>query len=92
MKSAKHRSIFHISWRLRFGDFDLTNKADDIHVTERNIKDIVIHSKYDNFKAYHDVALVKMIPVNFTTSIRPICLPIDLANFNSNNEGSKISK
>jgi len=73
---------------MRFGDFDLTNKEDDIEVTERKVKDIVVHGKYDNFQAYNDVALVKMVPVSYTTAIRPICVPITTEYFNVNKYSS----
>ena len=72
---------YDCSWRLRFGDFDLNSTDDDIDVTERSLVKISTHQKYDNFQAYFDVAVITIDHINYTTSIRPICMPSDAAIF-----------
>ena len=69
------------NWRLRFGDFDLSSRDDDVGVVERRLAKISTHNKFDNFQAYFDVAVITIDRIEYTTSIRPICLPPDMSNF-----------
>ena len=41
-----------------------------------NIKKIFIHPKYVTGLAYFDVAILETEPLNVSTSIQPICLPV----------------
>ena len=41
-----------------------------------DIKKIFIHPKYVNRLAYFDVAILVTEPLNVSTSIQPICLPV----------------
>ena len=73
--------ISFYSWRLRFGDFDLSSTDDDIGVSERRLVNISTHQRHDNFQAYYDVAVITIAHINYTTSIRPICMPLDILDF-----------
>lgn len=57
------------------GAHDLLNVSD---VVTRRVETFVIHDKYGRLNTNHDIALVKLdMPVNFTESVRPACLPAD---------------
>jgi glycosylphosphatidylinositol transamidase (GPIT) subunit GPI8 len=68
--------ILFYSWRLRFGDIDLSSSLDDEDlVQELNITKITKHPNYKQGVAYFDVAVLEVDPVEFTGNVRPVCLP-----------------
>jgi len=68
--------ISFYSWRLRFGDIDLSSSLDDEDlVQELNITKITKHPNYKQGVAYFDVAVLEVDPVEFTGNVRPVCLP-----------------
>jgi hypothetical protein len=68
---------FFISWRLRFGDVDLSSSADDEDdfVQEVRITKITKHPKYVEGVAYFDIAVLVIEPIEYTGHVRPVCLP-----------------
>ena len=43
---------------------------------DQGIKEYYIHPKYDNITMYYDVAIIRLNQtIEYTDSIRPICLP-----------------
>ena len=63
------------SWRVRFGDIDLTTDTDDEFVQEVKITKITQHPQYENGKAYYDIAVLETELVTFSGNVRPICMP-----------------
>ncbi len=65
------------SWRLRFGDVDLSSRADDEDdfVQEVRITKITKHPKYVEGVAYFDIAVLIIEPIEYTGYVRPVCLP-----------------
>ena len=68
-----HIYIFRL--KLRLGDDNHTSINDDQYVQERNIEQIYIHPKYIESKAYYDITVLIIPPIQFTKRVRPICLP-----------------
>jgi hypothetical protein len=68
---------FFLSWRLRFGDVDLSSSADDEDdfVQEVRITKITKHQKYVEGVAYFDIAVLIIEPIEYTGFVRPVCLP-----------------
>ncbi len=62
-------------WIIRLGDFDLESSIDDGPVLEREIEDYFVHPKYDRWKAYFDLAVLRVPHIEYTSYIRPVCLP-----------------
>ena len=62
-------------WLIRLGDLNIKSAEDDHSVQERSIIDVFIHPKYESPKAYFDVGLVEIAPVQYSPAITPICLP-----------------
>jgi hypothetical protein len=68
--------LHFFSWRLRFGDIDLSSTQDDEDfVQEFRITKITKHPKYVQEIAYFDIAVLELEPVEITAHVRPICLP-----------------
>jgi hypothetical protein len=68
---------FFISWRLRFGDIDLSSSTDDEDdfVQEVRISKITKHPNYVEGIAYFDIAVLEIEPIEYTGNVRPVCLP-----------------
>jgi hypothetical protein len=68
---------FFISWRLRFGDIDLSSRADDEDdfVQEVRITKITKHPKYVEGVAYFDIAVLEIEAIEYAGYVRPVCLP-----------------
>ncbi len=66
-----------LSWKLRFGDVDLSSSADDEDdfVQEVRITKITKHPKYVEGVAYFDIAVLIIEPIEYTGHVRPVCLP-----------------
>jgi hypothetical protein len=60
---------------VRLGDFNHSSKADDGNVQQLNIEEIYVHPKFILGIAYYDIAVLEILPVEFTLHVRPICLP-----------------
>jgi L-asparaginase II len=56
---------------IRLGDFNLDSIVDDDAVAERRIEEIFIHPNYVKGRAYFDIALMKIEPVQFGIYIKP---------------------
>ena len=67
--------IFYFSWKIRFGDNNLKSPVDDGLVQEFDIQEIFINPNYKDGLAYYDVAVLIIQNVEFTTHVRPVCLP-----------------
>ncbi len=69
--------MFFNSWRLRFGDVDLSSSADDEDdfVQEVTITKITKHPKYVEGVAYFDIAVLIIEAIEYTGYVRPVCLP-----------------
>ena len=61
--------------KVRLGDVNHSSANDDQYVQERNIEQVDIHPKYVESKAYYDIAVLIIPPIQFTKRVRPICLP-----------------
>ncbi|XP_013015563.1 serine protease 44-like [Cavia porcellus] len=74
--TAAHCIFDFAEYTVRLGDIDLKSKAPT--VVEVPAKDIVMHQTYTRVGGvFDDVALVLLsIPVNYSTHIQPVCLPI----------------
>jgi hypothetical protein len=59
------------SWRVRLGDYDLSNVDDDAVAVERDFIKIYVHPGYDDWKLYFDFALLKVDPIEFSFYVRP---------------------
>lgn len=60
---------------VRLGDYDIRTPNEVKHV-ERRVKRVVRHRGFDMRTLYNDVAILTLDqPVQFTETIRPICLP-----------------
>ena len=60
---------------VRLGDFDIRTPNEVQHI-ERKVKRVVRHRGFDMRTLYNDVAILTLEqPVEFTETIRPICLP-----------------
>jgi hypothetical protein len=67
---------FFNSWRLRFGDIDLSSNIDDEDIVqELRITRITKHPKYVEGVAYFDIAVLETEPIEYTGYVRPVCLP-----------------
>jgi hypothetical protein len=66
-----------LSWKLRFGDVDLSSSADDEDdfVQEVKITKITKHPKYVEGVAYFDIAVLIIEAIEYTGYVRPVCLP-----------------
>ena len=65
----KIKSLF-FSWIIRLGDID------NNELVERKIRKIYLHPEYNSEQAYHDLAVVKVTHVDYSSTITPICLPL----------------
>ncbi|KFB42148.1 hypothetical protein ZHAS_00009812 [Anopheles sinensis] len=71
--TAAHCFKFNSPTVVRLGEYDITQVSKD--EAQINIAGFILHPKYSNLKAYHDIALVKLADkVEFTKFIRPACL------------------
>jgi hypothetical protein len=60
---------------MRFGEGDLSAKTDLNMV--RNVKEIIIHPRYQSGKPYFDVGFaIAKTPIKFSDYVIPICLPM----------------
>jgi hypothetical protein len=67
---------FFNSWRLRFGDLDLSSNTDDADIVqELRITRIKKHPKYIEGVACFDIAVLEIEPIEYTGYVRPVCLP-----------------
>ena len=57
-------------WMARFGDFNLESTEDDVTAIERKILRVYLHPQYDEAKLYFDIAIVKVVPVQFSIFVR----------------------
>jgi hypothetical protein len=68
--------FYFLSWRVRFGDIDLSSNTDDKDIVQEvRITKITRHPKYVRGVAYFDIAVLETEPIEFTGYIRPVCLP-----------------
>ncbi|XP_055594263.1 serine protease 44 [Uranotaenia lowii] len=78
--TAAHCVAHMSSWdvarlSVRLGDHNIRSNTEVQHV-ERRVKRLVRHKGFDSRTLYNDVAVLTMDqPVQFTQSVRPICLP-----------------
>ncbi len=67
---------FFNSWKLRFGDIDLSSNTDDEDIVqELRITRITKHPKYVEGVAYFDIAVLEIEPIEYTGYVRPVCMP-----------------
>lgn len=60
---------------VHLGDHNIRTTYETQHVTKR-VKRVVRHRSFDARTLYNDVALLTLdSPVQYTSSVRPICLP-----------------
>jgi hypothetical protein len=63
------------SWKVRFGDNNLKSPVDDDLVQEFPILEVFTHLNYKHGLAYYDSAVLIIPSAEFTSHVRPICLP-----------------
>lgn len=74
---------------VRLGDYDIKTPNEVRHV-EKRVRRVVRHRGFDMRTLYNDVAILTLNePVEFTETIRPICLPSG-ANLYSNKNATVI--
>ncbi|XP_037738233.1 suppressor of tumorigenicity 14 protein isoform X1 [Chelonia mydas] len=62
-------------WTAFLGLHDQSERTNEM-VQERSIKRIITNSQFNDFTYDYDIAVLELqSPVNFTTTVRPICLP-----------------
>jgi len=62
---------------VRFGDRDISSRADDKNVLIRNVKRVSLHPNYRESQAYYDVGMIILDrAVIFSDFIQPVCLPL----------------
>lgn len=60
---------------VHLGDHNIKTKNEVQHI-EKRVKRVVRHRSFDTRTLYNDVALLTLdTPVQFTKTVRPICLP-----------------
>lgn len=60
---------------VRLGDYDIKTPHETRHV-EKRVRRVVRHRGFDMRTLYNDVAILTLNePVEFTETIRPVCLP-----------------
>ena len=62
-------------YKLRIGESDHASEEDNRYAIDLEIIKSHPHPDFDNETAYFDVAVLETEKVNFSRSIRPICLP-----------------
>lgn len=69
---------------VNLGDHNIRTNFETQHVVKK-VKRIVRHRSFDSRTLYNDVALLTLeSPVQYTTNIRPICLPRTAHSFGGN--------
>lgn len=69
---------------VNLGDHNIRTNFETQHVVKK-VKRIVRHRSFDSRTLYNDVALLTLeSPVQYTTNIRPICLPRTTHSFGGN--------
>jgi hypothetical protein len=71
--------VLTFRWKIRHGDTNLEDSSDDGRAIDFDILKIFKHPKYSG-KAYYDIAVLQINPVEFLSYRRPVCLP-DPSNF-----------
>ncbi|KAL9706556.1 hypothetical protein quinque_010074 [Culex quinquefasciatus] len=78
--TAAHCVAHMSSWdvarlSVKLGDHNIRSTTEVVHV-ERKVKRLVRHRGFDSRTLYNDIAVLTMDqPVQFSKSVRPICLP-----------------
>ncbi|XP_060537107.1 proclotting enzyme [Cylas formicarius] len=78
--SAAHCVAHMSSWdvarlTVRLGDYNIKTNSEVRHI-EKKVKRVVRHRGFDSRTLYNDIALLTLdSPVEFTSQIRPVCLP-----------------
>ena len=63
---------------LRFGDFDKDAASEEIPTFDRGVSTVIPHERFDYYTFEYDIALLKTdAPVEFSPTVRPVCLPED---------------
>lgn len=67
--------------KVHLGDHNIKTKNEVPHI-EKRVKRVVRHRSFDGRTLYNDVALLTLdSPVQYTQTVRPICLPNSADNF-----------
>ncbi|CAL8100213.1 unnamed protein product [Orchesella dallaii] len=62
--------------KVRAGEYDVSTNDEPDPYVEVTAAKITIHPNFDNATLFNDIAVVKLsTPLNFTSNIRPVCLP-----------------
>jgi len=80
---------------IHFGRLDLTNEEEEDHSQVRKIIDVVIHDdwKLGSLAYDADIAVLRLDkPVEFSTRIQPICLPMEAEFVAGNTKGFVVSR
>ncbi|KAL1492965.1 hypothetical protein ABEB36_011121 [Hypothenemus hampei] len=78
--SAAHCVAHMSSWdvarlTVRLGDYNIKTNSEVRHI-EKRVKRVVRHRGFDSRTLYNDIALLTLdSPIEFSSNIRPVCLP-----------------
>jgi hypothetical protein len=67
--------LFSFSWKVVFGDINQLSTGDQKSPKERKITRVTKHPKFHDGIAYYDIALLNIEEVQYSATLRPICLP-----------------
>lgn len=66
---------------VNLGDHNIRSSYEVQHITRR-VKRVVRHRSFDPRTLYNDIALLTLeSPIQYTRSVRPICLPTSAKNY-----------
>ncbi|XP_006893099.1 PREDICTED: serine protease 42 [Elephantulus edwardii] len=76
--SAAHCILSRYTYSVKIGTWNISNKISTVKKgVEIPVKNIVVHPKFTRIQSLqNDIALLYLLnPVNFTSTIKPICIP-----------------
>ncbi|XP_063076943.1 testisin-like [Engraulis encrasicolus] len=69
-------------WTVYLGKQNLSSTAPNPNEVRRYVNKVIVHSDYYSEPYANDIALMKLDrPVDFTSYIRPVCLPSNMSSF-----------